>query len=156
MGCFFFFSLRASSSITFITTNFCSFVFHPSFTIELTSTTFAHLSFPFSLAVPAMARTKTTANPPPLLRNPSSQAHNPPRAPSAPSSQAERPATSRPNLAQATPPIAGGASIPSPDFKKLYPWATSTLLKETSSVNSALEVLRLKNCLLYTSDAADE
>jgi len=70
--------------------------------------------------------------------------HNPPRALGAPSSQAERPATSHPNLAQATALVAGGASIPSPDYKKLYPWATSTLLKETSSVNSALAVLRLK------------
>ncbi|XP_068492297.1 uncharacterized protein [Phaseolus vulgaris] len=91
-----------------------------------------------------MARTKTTANPPPSSRNPPSQVHNPPRPLGASSSQAERPATSRPNLAQATPPVAGGAPIPSPEYKKLYPWATSTLLKETSSVNSALAVLRLK------------
>ena len=118
--------------------------FHPSFTIKSTPATFAHLSFPFSFAVPAVARTKTTANPPPSSRNPPSQAHNPSRAPGAPSSQAERPATSPPNLAQATPSVAGGASIASPEYKKLYPWATSTLLKETSSVNSALAVLRLK------------
>ena len=91
-----------------------------------------------------MARTKTTANPPPSSRNPSSQAHNLPRASGAPSSQAERPETSRPNLTQATPPVAGGAPIPTPDYKKHYPWANSTLLKETSSVNSALAVLRLK------------
>ena len=92
-----------------------------------------------------MARPKITPNPPPSSRNPSSQAHNAPRAPgSSSSSQAERPAPSRSNLAQATPPVVGGASVPSPDFKKLYPWATSTLLKETSSVNSAGAVLRLK------------
>ena len=91
-----------------------------------------------------MARTKTTANPPPSSRNPPSQVHNPSRAPGAPSSQAERPATSRPNLAQATPPVAGGASIPTPDYKKLYPWANSALLKETSSVNSVLAVHRLR------------
>ncbi|XP_068500620.1 uncharacterized protein [Phaseolus vulgaris] len=91
-----------------------------------------------------MARTKTTANPPPSSRNPPSQAPNLPRASGAPTSQAERPATSRPNLAQETPPVAGGASIPTPDYKRLYPYANSTLLKETSSVNSALAVLRLK------------
>ena len=91
-----------------------------------------------------MARSKFTPNPPPSSRNPPSQAHNPLRAPGASSSQAERPAAPRPDLAQATPPVAGGASVPSPDFKKLYPWATPTLLKETSSVNSAGTVLRLK------------
>ena len=91
-----------------------------------------------------MGRSKITPNPPPSSRNPSSQAHNQPRAPGASSSQVERPAPSRSNLAQATPPVAGGASVPSPDFKKLYPWATPTLLKETSSVNSAGAVLRLK------------
>jgi len=91
-----------------------------------------------------MARSKITPNPPPSSQNPPSQAHNPPRAPGASSSQAERPATSRPNLAQATPPVAGGASVPTPDYKKLYPWANSTLLKETSSINSAMAVLRLR------------
>ena len=35
-------------------------------------------------------------------------------------------------------------SVPTPDFKKLYPWANSTLLRETSSVNTAGAVLRLK------------
>ncbi|XP_068503902.1 uncharacterized protein [Phaseolus vulgaris] len=91
-----------------------------------------------------MARSKITPNPPPSAQNPPSQAHNPPRAPGASSSQAERPATSRPNLAQATPPVAGGASVPTPDYKKLYPWASSALLKETSSINSAMAVLRLR------------
>ncbi|XP_068503906.1 photosystem I reaction center subunit IV, chloroplastic-like [Phaseolus vulgaris] len=91
-----------------------------------------------------MARSKITPNPPPSSRNPLSQAHNPLRAPGASSSQVERPAAPRPDLAQATPPVAGGASVPSPNFKKLYLWATPTLLKETSSVNSAGTVLRLK------------
>ena len=91
-----------------------------------------------------MVHTKITANPPLSSQNPPSQAHNPTRAPCAPSSQAERPATSRPDPAQATPPVTGGASTPTPDYKMLYPWATSTLLKETSSVNSPLAVLRLK------------
>ena len=96
-----------------------------------------------------MAHTKSTANPPPQARrvapgaNPP-PARNPPRASDAPSNQAERPAFSQANPAQATPPIAGGASLPPKDYKELYPWATPTLLKETSSVNSALAVLRLK------------
>ena len=50
---------------------------------------------------------------------------------------------SRPNLAQATPPIAGGAPVPLPDLKTLYPLANSTFLRETSSVNTAGAVLRL-------------
>jgi len=136
--------LRASPSTSFVTTNFRSFVFRPSFTIRSTSATFVHLSFTFSFAVPRMVRTKITANPPPSSRDPPSQTHNPPRAPGAFSSQAERPATPRPNPAQAAPPDAGGASNASLDYKKLYPWATSTLLRETSSVNSAGAVLRLK------------
>ena len=110
--------------------------------IESASVTPDHFSFSSSFAA-TMARTKITPNPPPSSRNPSSQAHDPPRVRGASSSQAERPAPSRPNLAQATPPITGGAPVPPPDFKKLYPWANSTLLKETSSVNTAGAVLRL-------------
>ncbi|XP_068498153.1 uncharacterized protein [Phaseolus vulgaris] len=90
-----------------------------------------------------MTRSKITPNPPPSSRNPSSQARDPPRARDASSSQAERPAPSRPNPAQATPPVTGGASVPPPNFKTLYPWANSTLLKETSSVNTVGAVLRL-------------
>ena len=112
--------------------------------IESASASPDHLFFSFSSAASAMTRSKITPNPPPSSRNPSSQALNQPRAPGASSSQAERPAPSRSNLAQATPPVAGGASVPSPDFKKLYPWATPTLLRETSSVNSAGAILRLK------------
>ena len=112
--------------------------------IESAFVTPDHFSFSSSFAAATMTRTKITPNPPPSSRNPPSQAHDPPRVRGASSSQAERPASSRPNLAQATPPITGGAPVPSQDFKKLYPWATSTLLRETSSVNSAGAVLRLK------------
>ena len=103
-----------------------------------------------------MAHTKSTANPPPSSRNPPPQARrvapganppparNPPRASGAPSNQAERPTSSHANPAQATPPIAGGASLPPKDYKELYPWATSTLLKETSSINTELGVHRLR------------
>ena len=133
--------LRASSPLQ---RTFVRSFFHPSFTIEPASANPAHLSLSFSFAVSAMARSKITPNPPPSSRNPPSQAHNLPRAPGAFFSQAERPATSRRDLAQATPPVAGGASIPTLDYKMLYPWANSTLLKETSSVNSTGAVLRLK------------
>ena len=102
-----------------------------------------HSSFSSSFAASTMTRSKITPNTPPSSRNPSSQAHDPPRARGASSSQAERPAPPRSNLAQATPPVTGGASIPPPDFKNLYPWANSTLLRETSSVNTAGAVLRL-------------
>ncbi|XP_068503710.1 uncharacterized protein [Phaseolus vulgaris] len=103
-----------------------------------------------------MAHTKSTANLPSSSRNPPPQARrvapganppsarNPPRASGAPSTQAERPATSHANPAQATPPVAGGASLPPKDYKELYPWATSTLLKETSSINTELGVHRLR------------
>ena len=111
--------------------------------IELASANPDHFSFSSSFAASTMTRSKITPNPPPSSRNPSSQALNPPRARGASSSQAERPAPSRPNLAQATPPITGGAPVPPPDFKKHYPWANSTLLMETSSVNTAGAVLRL-------------
>ena len=111
--------------------------------IESASANPDHSSFSSSFAASKMTRSKITPNPPPSSRNPSSQAHDPPRARGASSSQAERPAPSRPNPAQATPPVTGGASIPPPDFKKLYPWANSTLLRETSSVNTAGAVLRL-------------
>jgi len=33
---------------------------------------------------------------------------------------------------------------PLPDYKRLYPWASATLLGETSSVNSDLDIFRLK------------
>ena len=34
--------------------------------------------------------------------------------------------------------------MPSRDYKELYPWATPLLLKETSSINTELGVLRLR------------
>ena len=96
-----------------------------------------------------MAHTKSTANPPPTTRrvapgaNPPS-VRNPPRASGALSNQTERPASSHANLTQATPRVAGGASLPPQNYKELYPWATPTLLKETSSINTELGVLRLR------------
>jgi len=66
------------------------------------------------------------------------------RASGVPSTQAERPTSSHANPTQATPPLAGGASLPPQDYKELYPWAIPTLLKETSSINTELGVLRLK------------
>ena len=112
------------------------------------------ITFPF--AVPTMAHTKSTAKPPSSSRNPPPQARrvvpganllparDPTRASGAPSSRAERPATSHANPAQATPPVARGASLPPKDYKELYPWATSALLKETSSINTELGVHRLR------------
>ncbi|XP_068492156.1 uncharacterized protein [Phaseolus vulgaris] len=103
-----------------------------------------------------MAHPKSTAKPPSSSRNPPPQARrvapganppparNPPRASDAPSNQAERPASSHANLAQETPPVAGGASLPPKDYKELYPWAIPILLKETSSINTELGVLRLR------------
>ncbi|KAL9276988.1 hypothetical protein ACSQ67_025461 [Phaseolus vulgaris] len=76
---------------------------------------------------------------------PPSQAHDSTQVRGAPSSQAVRPASSQTTPAWATPPNAGGAPTPLPDFKTLYSWANSTLLKETSSVNTAGAVLRLTN-----------
>ncbi|XP_068461707.1 MICOS complex subunit MIC60-like [Phaseolus vulgaris] len=99
-----------------------------------------------------MARTKITPNPPSSSQNPPSKtrkvipssSRNPPRDPSIPSSQAERPASSRPNQPQPTPPQTSVAVRPPPDYKQLYPWATSALLGETSSINIDIDVLRLK------------
>ena len=103
-----------------------------------------------------MAQTKSTANPPSSSQNPYPKTRrvttgtnppptrNPPRASGAPSTQDERPASSHANLTQATPPQAGGTSLPARDYKELYPWAIPTLLKETSSINNEVGVLRLK------------
>ena len=103
-----------------------------------------------------MAQTKSTSNPPSSSRNPPPNTRrvttgtnppptrNPPRASDAPSSQAERPASSHANLTQATPPQAGEVSLPSQDYKELYPWASPILLKETSSINTEVGVHRLR------------
>ena len=111
-------------------------------------------SLPFFIFFAAllMARTKITPNPPSFSQNPApktrrvitSSSRNPSRNPSIPSSQAERPASSRPNQPQPTPPQTCVAVRPLPDYKQLYPWATSTLLGETSSINTDIDVLRLK------------
>ena len=75
--------------------------------------------------------------------NPSSS-RNPPRDPNIPSSQAVRPAPSRPNQPQPKPPHTSTVVRPLPDYKQLYPWASSALLGETSSINTDLDILRLK------------
>ena len=132
-----------------------SFALSSSSSIESFSVSFIS-SLSLSLAVPAMAHTKSTANPPSSSRNPPPETprvapganppsmRNPSRASGAPSAQAERPAPSHANPTQATPPLAGGASLPPQDYKKLYPWATPTLLKETSSITTELGVHRLR------------
>ena len=167
MGCFFLFSfsrnleLRLSSRSSQRTLVRSFFLLRPQ---SSRSSRSSFHPFSFSLAVLAMAHTKSTANSPPSSQNPPPQvrrvapganpppARNPQRASGAPSNQAERPTSSHANPTQATPPIAGGASLPPKDYKELYPWATPTLLKETSSINTELGVLRLrKGCLLYTS-----
>ena len=56
----------------------------------------------------------------------------------------KRQTSSHANPTQATPPLAGGASLPPQHYKELYPWATPTLLKETSSINTELGVHRLR------------
>ena len=99
-----------------------------------------------------MARSKITPNPPPSPRNPPantrratpSSSRNPPRDHNVPSSQVVRPAPSRPNQAQPNPPHTSAAVRPLPNYKQLYPWASATLLGETSSINTDVDVLRLK------------
>ena len=97
-----------------------------------------------------MAHTKSTANPPSSSRNPPPKTcrvvprTNPPSTRNPSRASGERPTSSHANPTQATPPLAEGASLPPQDYKELYPWATPTLLKETSSINTELGVLRLK------------
>ena len=124
--------IRASSFITFISANPYSFALSSSSPIESFSVILIS-SLSLSFAVPAMAHTKSTANPPPSSRNPPPQARrvapranppparNPPRASGAPSNQAERPTSSHANPTQATQPVTGGASLPPRDYKELYP-----------------------------------
>ena len=130
--------------MSIVATNIHSFVFSPSFCDRVSLCNPLIVFFlSSSFAVAIMTRTKITPNPPPSARNLPSQAHDSTQVRGASSSQAERPASSQSALAQATPSNAGGAPVPLPDFKTLYPWANLTLLKETSSVNTAGAVLRL-------------
>ena len=140
------------------------FVLSSSFLLSHSVYKLSSLPFFIFFAALLMARTEITPNPPPSSQNPPTKTRrvnpssscNPPRDPSVPSSQAVSPASSLPNQPQPTPPQTNAAVRPLPDYKQLYPWATSALLGETSSINTNIDVLRLKNCLLYTSDAADE
>ena len=109
--------------------------------------------FPFLLLeTSSMARSKITPNPPPSPRNPltktrranPSSSRDPPRDPNVPSSQVVRPAPSQPSHAQPNPPHTSAAVRPLPNYKQLYQWASTTLLGETSSINSDRDILRLK------------
>ena len=95
---------------------------------------------------------QNTPNPPPSPRNPPANTRraNPsssrdlPRDPNVPSSQVVRPAPSRPSQAQPNPPHTNAAARTLPNYKQLYPWASATLLGETSSINFDRDILRLK------------
>ena len=104
------------------------------------------------LAASSMTRSKITPNPPPSPRNPPaktrranpSSSRDPPRGPNVPSDRVARPASSHPSQPQPNPPQTSAMAKPLPDYKRLYPWASATLLGETSSVNSDRDLLRLK------------
>ena len=111
------------------------------------------ISSPFRLlAASLMARSKVTPNPPPSPRNPPtktrranpSSSRDPPRDPNVPSSQVVRPASSRPSPSQPNPPHTSTVVRSLPDYKQLYPWASSALLGETSSINTDRDILRLQ------------
>ena len=108
---------------------------------------------PFHLLVASsMTRSKLTPNPPPSPRNPPaktrranpSSSRDPPRGPNASSDRVVRPASSHRSQSQPNLPQTSVVVGPLPDYKRLYPWASATLLGETSSVNSDLDVFRLK------------
>ena len=111
------------------------------------------ISSPFRLlAAFLMTRSKVTPNPPPSPRNPPtktrranpSSSRDPPRDPIVPSSQVVRPASSRPSQSQPNPPHTSTVVRSLPYYKQLYPWASSALLGETSSINNDRDILRLK------------
>ena len=99
-----------------------------------------------------MARSKVTPNPSPSSQNPPtktrranpSSSRDPPRDPNVPSSQVVRPASSRPSQPQPNPPHTSTVVRTLPNYKQLYPWASSALLGETSSINTDVDVLRLE------------
>ena len=111
------------------------------------------ISSPFRLlAASPMARSKVTPNPPPSPRNPPTNTHranpsssrDPPRDPTVPSSQVVRPAPPQPSQPQPNLPHTSAAVRSLPSYKQLYPWASPTLLGETSSINTDRDILRLK------------
>ena len=92
------------------------------------------ISSPFRLlAAFLMARSKVTPNPPPSPRSPPTKTRRvnpsssrvPPRDPNIPSSQVVRPASSRPSQSQPNPPHTSAVVRSLPDYKQLYPWASS-------------------------------
>ena len=111
------------------------------------------ISSPFRLlAASPMPRSKVTPNPPPSSRNPPtntrranpSSSRDPPMDPNVPSSQVVRPAPPRPSQPQPNLPRTSAAVRSLPNYKQLYPWASPTLLGETSSINTDHDILRLK------------
>ena len=112
-----------------------------------------HTLIPFRLlAASSMTCSKITPNPPPPPRNPPaktrranpSSSRDPPRGPNVPSDRVARPASSHSSQPQPNPPQTNAVVKPLPDYKQLYPWASTTLLGETSFVNSDRDILRLK------------
>ena len=153
MGCFCSL-LRFSPRLGFLGFSLRAPLVHSVFFFQLSHSVYELSSLPFFIFFAAllMARTKVTPNPPSSSQNPPPKTHrvilsssrNPSRDLSIPSSQYERPASSRPNQPQPTPPQTKAAVRRLPDYKQLYPWATSALLGETSSINTDIDVLRLK------------
>ena len=146
--CFFFAAFKVSKP--FLCEPPCSFISFSSVESLCLQTL---ISSPFHLlAASPMACPKVTPNPPPSSRNPltntcranPSSSRDPPRDPDVPSSQVVRPASSRPNQPQPNPPHTSAAVRPLPNYKQLYPWASSALRGETSSINTDRDILRLK------------
>ena len=104
------------------------------------------------LAAFSMTRSKLTPNPSPSPRNPPAQtrkanpssSRDPPRGLNASSERVARPPFSYRSQPQPNPPQTSAGVEPLPDYKRLYSWASATLLGETSSINSDLDVIRLK------------
>ena len=144
--CFLLSSLRVSEP--FSANPYCSSSFSPSVKSFCLRTL-----MPFRLlAASSMTRPKTTPNPPPSPRNPPaktrranpSSSRDPPRGSNVPSDRVARPASSHPSQPQPNPPQTNAMAKPLPNYKRLYSWASATLLGETSTVNSDLDILRLK------------
>ena len=139
-------SLRVSKP--FSVNPYCSSLFSPS-----VKSFYLRTLMPFRLlAASSMTRPKTTPNPPPSPRNPPaktrranpSSSRDPPRGSNVPSDRVARPASSHPRQPQPNPPQTNAVVKPLPDYKRLYPWASATLLGETSSVNTDRDILRLQ------------
>ena len=146
--CFFFSAFRVSKPFLYEPPLF----FHLLLFCRVFLFTNSHI-FPFRLlAASSMARSKITPNPPPSPRNPPtktrranpSSSRDPLRDPNVPSNRDARLASSQPSQPQPNPPQPSAMVGPLPDYKRLYPWASATLLGETSSINSDRDILRLK------------